>query len=131
NGDLKGTPVSRETQLTTDLMWFNLPTGVDRQRFFARITGRFTPQETGSYTFSLVSAGLSRLFIDGQEVIENWTQQTPGVEYFGFGSAEEKAVVLLEAGHEYLLTVEFAQYQEGLLTAVRLGVLLPVPADVI
>src|SRR5207253_8323543 len=27
--------------------------------------------------------------------------------------------------------VEFAQYQEGLLTAVRLGVLLPVPADVI
>jgi beta-glucosidase len=131
NGDLSGTPVYQETQSTADLMWFSFPEGVDPQRFSACASGRFTPTETGSYTFSLVSAGLSRLFIDGREVIENWTQQSSGGEYFGFGSTEVQAVVSLEAGHEYLLTLEFARSEASLLAAVRLGVLPPVPADAI
>ncbi len=131
NGDLGGTPVYQETQSTAELMWFALPEGVDPQQFSARMSGRFTPQETGAHTFSLVSAGLSRLFIDGREVIENWTQQTSGGEYFGFGSTEVQAVVSLEAGHEYLLTLEFARSETALLAAVRLGVLPPVPADAI
>jgi beta-glucosidase len=128
-GDLSGTPVHREIQSTADLMWFGqLPDQVDPQQFSARVSGRFTPQETGPYAFSLVSAGLSRLSIDGREVIENWTQQTPGGEYFGFGSTEVQAVVPLEAGHEYLLTLEFARSEAALLAAVRLGCLPPVPA---
>ena len=132
SGNLSGAPVNRETQSTADLMWFGqLPEGVDPQQFSARVSGRFTPQETGPYTFGLVSAGLSRLSIDGREVIENWTQQTPGGEYFGFGSTEVQAVVPLEAGHEYLLTLEFARSEAALLAAVRLGVLPPVPADAI
>ncbi len=132
SGNLSGAPVNRETQSTADLMWFSqLPAGVDPQQFSARVSGRFTPQETGPYTFGLVSAGLSRLSIDGREVIENWTQQTPGGEYFGFGSTEVQAVVPLEAGHEYLLTLEFARSETALLAAVRLGVLAPVPADAI
>ena len=132
SGNLSGAPVNRETQSTADLMWFSqLPAGVDPQQFSARVSGRFTPQETGPYTFGLVSAGLSRLSIDGREVIENWTQQTPGGEYFGFGSTEVQAVVPLEAGHEYLLALEFARSETALLAAVRLGVLAPVPADAI
>jgi beta-glucosidase len=132
SGNLSGPPVNRETQPTADLMWFGqLPEGVDPQQFSARASGRFTPAETGRYSFSLVSAGLSRLLIDGREVIENWTQQTSGGEYFGFGSTEVQAVVSLEAGHEYLLTLEFARSETALLAAVRLGVLPPVPADAI
>jgi beta-glucosidase len=131
NGDLSGAPVNQETQTTADIMWFSLPQGVDPQRFSARMSGRFTPQETGPYTFSLVSAGRSRLFIDGREIIDNWTQQTLGVEYFGFGSTEVKAVVPLEAGHEHLLMIEYASPEAVPLSAVRLGVLPPVPADAI
>src|SRR5712692_3866159 len=132
SGNLSGAPVNRETQSTADLMWFSqLPAGVDPQQFSARVSGRFTPQKTGPYTFGLVSAGLSRLSIDAREVIENWTQQTPGGEYFGFGSTEVQAVVPLEAGHEYLLALEFARSETALLAAVRLGVLAPVPADAI
>jgi beta-glucosidase len=132
NDNPTGTPVNRETQSTADLMWSGqLPEGVDPQQFSARVSGRFTPQETGPYTFSLVSAGLSRVSIDGREVIENWTQQTPGGEYFGFGSTEVQAVVPLEAGHEYLLTLEFARSEASLLAAVRLGGLPSVPAAAI
>ncbi len=129
NADLSGSPVQRETQTTTDLMWFSLPDGVDPQRFSARASGRFRPAETGPYTFSLVSAGLSRLAIDGREIIDNWTQQTPGTDYFGFGSAEMQAVIPLEAGHEYQLTLQFARSESSSLAAVRLGILPPVPAN--
>jgi beta-glucosidase len=64
-------------------------------------------------------------------VIDNWTKQTPGKEYFGMGSTEVQAVVNLEAGHHYLLTLEFAKSTAaGIpMTAVRLGCLPPLPAD--
>ncbi len=132
NDNLSGTPVNREIQSTTDIMWFGeFPEGVDRQLFSARASGRFIPAETGLYNFGLVSAGLSRLSIDGREVIDNWTQQMRGIEYFGFGSTELQAVVPLEAGHEYQLTLEFVRPADFPLAAVRLGVLPPVPADAI
>src|SRR5205085_10580969 len=47
NGNLSGAPVNQETQATADIMWFTLPEGVDPQQFSARVSGRFTPQETG------------------------------------------------------------------------------------
>lgn len=130
NSDLSGAPVSKETKLISELSWFDaLPQGVNSQQFSVRATARFIPQETGSYTFGLVSAGLSRLFIDGREVIDNWTQQMPGGEYFGMGSSEVQVVVPLEAGHPYVLTLEFAKNTNIPLAAVRLGCLPPVPAD--
>ncbi len=131
SNDLSGSVAAREMQPASELTWFSPPTGVEPQRFSARASGRFTPAETGSYVFSLVSAGLSRLLLDGREIIENWTQQTPGGEYFGFGSSEVRAAVPLDAGQEYSLTLEFATKESSLLSAVRLGVLPPVPTDTI
>ena len=130
SSDLTGTPIYSETQATSERMWFqDFPAVVNPQQFSARLIGRFTPPEAGAYTFGLVSAGRSRLFIDGREVIENWAHQTPGTEYFGMGSAEVQAVVPLEAGHEYLLTLDFAKAEAVPLAAVRLECLPPVPAD--
>lgn len=130
SSDLSGSSVQQETKSTSEIIWFeDFPQGVNPQQFSVRMTARFTPAEAGSYTFGLVSAGRSRLFIDGQEVIENWTQQMPGREYFGMGSTEVQAVINLEAGRGYLLTLEFAKAQAIPLAAVRLGCLPPVPSD--
>jgi beta-glucosidase len=130
--DLSGSAVWAELSRTSELQWIGeFPPAVTPERFSIRSTARFTPRETGSYTFELVSAGLSRLFIDGQEVIENWTQQRPGKAYFGWGSREVQVVVHLQAGHEYLLTLEFARSEAVPVTAVRLGCLPPVPQDAI
>lgn len=124
--------VHRETQATSEIIWFeNVPEGVNPQEFSTRCTARFTPQETGTYTFGLVSAGRSRLSIDGHEVIDNWTKQSPGGTYFGFGSTEVQAVVPLLAGRTYLLTLDFAKAREVLVVAFHLGCLPPVPADAI
>ena len=132
SSDLSGMPVQKETKPTSELIWFeDFPQGVNRYQFSARMSARFTPAETGAYTIGLVSAGLSRLSIDGREVIDNWTQQMPGGEYFGMGSAEVRTVVNLEPGRQYLLTLEFARADGDAnhLAAVRLGCLPPVPAD--
>jgi beta-glucosidase len=126
--DLTGAAVQRETRQSSEFFWIDaFPAGVDREHFSVRVSGRFAPQETGSYTFGLLSAGLSRLSIDGHEVIDNWTHQTRGGAYFGFGSTEVQNVVPLQAGREYLLTLEFANTAS--MAAMHLGCLPPVPAD--
>lgn len=130
NSDLTGMAVQRETRQSSEFFWMDaFPAGVDREHFSVRVSGRFAPRETGSYTFGLLSAGLSRLSIDGREVVDNWTHQTPGGAYFGFGSTEVQNAVPLQVGREYLLTLEFACTAS--LAAVHLGCLPPVPADVL
>jgi len=132
NGDLTGAPVQRETRVSSEFPWIDtVPTGVNPEHFSVRASGRFTPEETGAYTFGLLSAGLSRLFVDGREVVDNWTKQTHGGGYFGFGSTEVQNVVTLQAGREYLLALEFARSKTAPLAAVHLGCLPPVPADAI
>jgi beta-glucosidase len=130
--DLSGAPVHREIQPKSELSWFGeMPAGVNPQQFSLRATGRFTPQETGAYTFGLISIGRSRLSIDGQQVIENWTEQTSSGDFLGMGGKEVQATVTLEAGRAYLLTLELAKSEAVPLGAVRLGCLTSEPADAI
>jgi beta-glucosidase len=130
NSDLSGAPVLKEMKTTSELMWFGeIPEGVDLQRFSLRATGRFTPKETGDYTFGLVSAGRGRFSVDGQTVIDNWSQ--PKVMSDFLGAEETQKNLALEAGHVYLFTLEYARSEESHVPMVRVGCMPPVPADVI
>src|SRR6266704_4836478 len=130
--DFTGTPVQREIQPKSELSWFGkMPEGVNPHQFSLRATGRFFPRESGDYAFGLISIGRSRLSIDGQQVIEKWTEQTSGGDFLGMGGKEAQATVTLEAGRASLLTLELAKSEEVPLGAVHLGCLRPVPADAI
>ena len=132
NLDLAGPPIWQETQPKSELSWFGeMPAGVNPQQFSVRVTGRLTPRETGSYTFGLISIGRSRLSIDGQQVIENWTEQTRGGDFLGMGGTEIRKTVTLEAGRTYLLTLEFTKSEALPLGALHLGCLPPVSTDTI
>ncbi|HEY7124139.1 MAG TPA: glycoside hydrolase family 3 C-terminal domain-containing protein [Ktedonobacterales bacterium] len=63
------------------------------------------------------------------QLIDNWTHQIPGRDYFGRGSTEVQASIHLEAGRAYLLSLDFAKNAQIPVAAVRLGCLPPVPAD--
>jgi beta-glucosidase len=127
--DLSGEPIWTALSRTTQLLWLgSLPAVVNHQQFSVRATSHFTPEKTGTYTFGLVSAGMSRLFIDGQQVIDNWDQQQPGSTFFGFGSSEVRCAVELTAGETSTLTLEYSKGSAPV-TAVRLGCLPPAPAD--
>jgi beta-glucosidase len=130
NLDLSGEPVYQSVTTSSEQAWLGeIAPGVQPRGFSARMTCRFTPQENGLHIFGLASAGLSRLYVDGNQVIDNWTSQTRGAAYFGTGSAEVSARVELKAGQTYELRVDYNSQGATLLAGMRLGYLPPVSHD--
>jgi len=127
--DLSGEPVHRAELTGSEIMWLKeVVPGVDPGCFSARLAGRFAAPDGGDFHFGLVSAGLSRLYVDGERVVDNWEHWEPGQNYFTAGSQEVVGVKALEAGRWYDLRLEFAYPTPGPLDlkAVRLGVARPV-----
>jgi beta-glucosidase len=128
--DLTGEPAFERITTSTEQMWLGeVAPGIDPRRFSARLSGRFTAPETGAHIFGLSSAGLSRLLINDQVVIDNWSAQTPGDTYFGTGSTEVERYVDLVGGQTYDLRLEYTNQGSSFLAGVRLGYLPPVGAD--
>src|SRR5262249_51886527 len=99
--------------------------------FAVRATGRFVPKQSGAHTFGLVSAGPSRLYLDGRELIDNWTGWTGGGNYFGMGAAERIYPAELTAGRECAVALEFGKDPNLMLSALRLGLLAPLPDNLL
>lgn len=123
--DLSGPAVHRERRDEGELMWFGdvIAPGLDPLSFSARASADFTPRESGDYQFSLISAGLSRLSVDGAPVVENWESWRAGANYFGAGSVESFGTLALEADRTYRLAIEYAYPEAAFLgfRALRIG----------
>ena len=129
--DLSGPVVAEQAQQDGELMWLHdMPPGVDRSGFSARLSFTHTAQASGEYALSLVSAGRSRLLVDGQPLIDNWSAWQPGETYFGAGSDQQSAALVLAAGTSYAITVEYASpdARELGLAALRVGLHQPLTA---
>jgi beta-glucosidase len=49
--------------------------GVNANQWSAKWTGTITAPQTGTYTFAITSDDGSRLYINGQQLINNWQDQ--------------------------------------------------------
>ena len=129
--DLSGEPVDGRSARALHFIWFGeFSPHIDPMQFSARVTGRYPVREAGPHTFSLVSAGVSRLFFDGELLVDNWTSQVPGEAFFGLGSTPVTATVDLTAGAEHELVVEYASTPAPAgLYGLTIGCLPPIPAD--
>ena len=126
--DLFGEVAARQEIASGELMWFmDVLPGVNPWQFSARLTTRFTPESDGEHHFGLVSAGLSRLYLDGALLVDNWTDWQKGGSYFGFGSDEVAGAAELRAEQSYEVRVEFAYPPPGAmgLKALRVGLARP------
>src|SRR5439155_20794989 len=101
-----GEVLAREGRPSGEVMWLGPPAGVPAD-FRARLTTTVRVEEAGWYELGLASAGLSRLALDGEALIDNWTAFRPGGTYFGQGSDERRARRHLDAG-EHAAVLEFA-----------------------
>nr|WP_180902034.1 MULTISPECIES: glycoside hydrolase family 3 C-terminal domain-containing protein [unclassified Martelella] len=123
-----GPPVLTRTGERSEFRWFGpVAREVDHRAFSARLTARYEAQETGWHEIGLMSAGTSRLAIDGRPVLEAWESWTRGFSYFGHGCAERRGRVHLEAGKRYDISVDYA-CGDGITTtlkAVRFGLRAP------
>jgi len=131
--DLSGEVIHRDHAGLSEHIWMpdSAQNGAVPDAFSALLAGIFTPAESGLHSFGLTSAGSSRLLIDGKEVIDNWTRQTPGDSYFGTGSTEVTAQVELAAGKSYQISVQYSTKGATMMRGVRLGHLPPVAPDAI
>lgn len=101
NLDCSGKPAFTQVNEHIQFGWFgeSVP-NVDQSRFSVRLTGFFTPKESGKHTFGLGTVGRGRLFIDGSEVIDNWEAPAP----YGQKTVEME----MTAGQKYAVKVVYA-----------------------
>jgi beta-glucosidase len=129
-----GEVIHRAESAEGELIWLGaIAAGVDPERFAARLTSRFTPEASGEHQFGLVSAGRSRLLVDGRPVVDAWERWRPGRNYFGEGNDEAIGTLELEAGRTCEIMVEYAANPNRALgiKAVRIGVAKPLGDDAI
>ncbi len=105
----------------------DMPAGIG-DAFSIRYTTTLTPLESGDYSFSLVSGGLTRLLVNGSLLIDNWSQQTKSELYFNQASSEVRAQIALTAGQATELVIEYSAQGAGL-RVWRVGCLPPVPEN--
>ncbi|WP_413228983.1 glycoside hydrolase family 3 C-terminal domain-containing protein [Agrobacterium larrymoorei] len=127
---LEGQPIHVEKADKGEFFWFDLPSAeLDAADFSARITASFKPEESGDHVFGMTNAGLARLFVDGQILVNGYDGWQKGENYFGTANDEQRASISLEAGRSYEVVVEYvspAATADGIhLTAIRFGVQKP------
>jgi phage-related protein len=93
-------PVSTRVDPAVDFDWgAGAPqAGMGADTFSVRWTGKVQPQFSEQYTFYTVSSDGVRLWVNGQLLIDNWTNHDP---------TENSGSITLVAGQQYDITLEF------------------------
>jgi beta-glucosidase len=126
--DLSGPVLATKTSDGSEMMWIGPPApGADPASFSARLTTSYTASEGGEHVFGLLSAGRSRLFVEGAPVIDAWTAWRRGANYFGEASDEAFGSVNLAGGQAVEVVVEFSTVAPSIhsIRAVRFGASRP------
>jgi len=113
---LSGSPIASRVDPTLNFTWGGASpqSGVPATGWSAKWTGTLTPPTTGSYTFALTSDDGSRLFINGQQIINNWFDQPP---------TTRTGTVNLTAGQPVSIEVDY--FQDGGGSQLNLGWIIP------
>jgi hypothetical protein len=106
NGDLTSLKVTR-TDATVNFNWGNgsPDPSVAPDSFSARWTGFIEPLFTETYTIETFSDDGDRVWVNGQQLINNWKAQ--------HGSGTNLGTISLTAGVRYAITVEFMEISGG------------------
>ncbi len=107
NPDLTGKPetVRIDARIAFGFLADRLPKWAEAEGFAARWTGNLTSPETGDYEFELKAEGGARLWIDGKELIDDWTENG------GASRPARKFTLHLEKGQSYPIEVEYLRLQ--------------------
>ena len=92
---------------------------LERPDISVRFSCAYTPDISGQHEFEIFGIGKARLLIDGEELIDNWTETSPGEAFFSFSSDSKKAIVDLIKGKTYQLEIRYKF--EGNFPAIYIG----------
>jgi hypothetical protein len=93
------------TDATVNFDWGSHPgPGVNSDNFSVRWTGQVQPLYSETYTFYTVSDDGVRLWVNGTQVVNNWTDHP---------ATENSGVITLTAGQRYDIRMEFYEHSGG------------------
>jgi PA14 domain len=100
SGTTLSTRVLSRTDANVDFSWGTAApaAAVPADNFSVRWTGRVSPRYSGAYTFYTSSDDGVRLWVNGQKLVDNWTNH---------GVTENSGVISLVAGQKYDLKLEY------------------------
>jgi hypothetical protein len=100
SGTTLTTKVLTRSDATVDFQWGTAApaAGVPADNFSVRWTGQVSPRYSGSTTFFTSSDDGVRLWVNGQQLINNWTNH---------GTTENSGTISLTAGQKYDLKLEY------------------------
>jgi hypothetical protein len=102
NIDFTGTSITR-TDPTINYNWTSYsPNGIGPDRWSARWSGQIKPAYSETYTFYTTSDDGVRLWVDGELIIDNWTDHAP---------TENSGTITLTARQLYDIRMEY--YENG------------------
>ena len=104
NMTLSGTPVVTQVDQNYNVNYNGTApvAGVNADQWSAKWTGTFTPSVTGTYYFSTTGDDGSRLFVNGQELVNNWRD--------GYAITSDGSISLT-AGQAVPIEIDY--YQDG------------------
>jgi hypothetical protein len=104
NMTFTGSPALTRTDATVDFSWSGSPgAGIGADGFSVRWEGEVETPVTGSYVFSTVSDDGVRLWVNGNQVINNWSDHAP--------TTDNSAGIALAVNTKYSVRMEF--YENG------------------
>ncbi len=124
--DLAGDPVVTTTGRMIGAVLGDLRSDVpDARSWSQRWSGSLTVEVAGRHEFGVMAVGLSRVFVDGVLLCDNWTAPQPGDGFFQMSSQEVVGSIELEAGQTVDVVVEWVPRLDELLVGLRFGHLNP------
>ncbi len=129
NTELEGAPiVDRRTGRLSGMAHNEVNEADDPLIWSRRWTGTLQITAAGTHQFGCFAVGRSRIMINGELVVDNWTEKASGDGFFQMASSEVVGSVELEEGPAEVV-VEWATELGHLLVGVRVGWLAPVDED--
>ena len=130
--ECSGEVLQRDELHVTELSHLGPPVADWEGPFSVRATGRYRPDETGRYLFTLTHVGRARLLVDGEVLIDGFDVSLPrGPSFLGLGCEEMSHEVELERGQEVEVAVEYDTLGAQGLFAFRVGCRWLAPADLV
>jgi beta-glucosidase len=122
--DFTGPVVCNQMASESEQLWIDtVDPAVNFDCFSVRARLRFVAEVAGTHQFSLISAGVSRAFINGQLAVDAWADWARGDTFFTYGCNEFVATREMAANETFDILIEFSTASPELVPvhALRFG----------
>ena len=101
----------------------------DRPDIFVKFSCTYVPDISGEHAFEIFAIGKSKLMINNEEIIDNWTDPLPGDAFFAHGSSSKRGASHLEKDKSYQIEIQYKF--EGNFPAIYIGCQPPDKIDLL